>query len=311
MMASSIAWVFLFAAIFLEVGATSLLNLSDGFRRLLPTASSLALYAGAFFCLSRALKHIPLGIAYAVWCGFGIVCIVAIGVVVFRQSLPLPAYGGIALIVLGTILASIFGGVHEWIMVREHIHSHTSKSPTKNHWGFVYILLIAFLGQIALNSFSHFGEPPRATIERLTGIDIAPSTMDMPGSLMHHHQKKKHHDDGCCSLCPLLGHILFTLTILLIWYGVSTRPDRHWFCSFHARSPPCTSRERPPGRAPPHHHLKNPSFAFVLPQLARITLFFRMMSHVVTLPSDANTPVRIPTIHQHHAMVPTSRCFTG
>lgn len=104
------SWIFLFIAILLEVGATSLLNLSDGFRRVLPTITSLALYGGAFFFLSCALRHIPLGIAYAVWCGFGSVCIVAIGVVVFRQSFPLPAYGGIALIVLGTILASLFGG---------------------------------------------------------------------------------------------------------------------------------------------------------------------------------------------------------
>ncbi|GBQ06527.1 MULTISPECIES: multidrug efflux SMR transporter [Saccharibacter] len=111
MSAATLSWAFLFVAIVLEVGATSLLNLSDGFRRILPTIGSLALYAGAFYCLSCALRHIPLGIAYAVWCGFGSVCIVAIGVVVFRQSFPLPAYGGIALIVLGTILASLFGGV--------------------------------------------------------------------------------------------------------------------------------------------------------------------------------------------------------
>lgn len=105
------AWLFLFAAIVLEVGATSLLNLSDGFRRLLPTIGSLTVYTGAFFCLARALQQIPLGIAYAVWCGFGIICIVAIGVVILRQSLPLPAYLGIAFIAIGTVLASLFGGV--------------------------------------------------------------------------------------------------------------------------------------------------------------------------------------------------------
>lgn len=110
-MTSTLPWLFLTGAILLEVFATSLLNLSDGFRRALPTISSLVLYAGAFFCISQALKHIPLGIAYAVWCGFGIVCIVAIGVIVFRQPLSLPAYGGIGLIILGTILACIFGGI--------------------------------------------------------------------------------------------------------------------------------------------------------------------------------------------------------
>ncbi|QHI96446.1 QacE family quaternary ammonium compound efflux SMR transporter [Aristophania vespae] len=105
------AWLYLFAAILLEVGATTLLNMSEGFRRLLPTSGSLILYGTAFFCLSRALRDIPLGIAYAVWCGFGIVCIVAIGLIVFRQNLSFTAYLGIALIIIGTVLASMAGAV--------------------------------------------------------------------------------------------------------------------------------------------------------------------------------------------------------
>lgn len=105
------AWLYLFTAIVMEVGGTTLLNMSEGFRRLLPTAGALGLYVVSFFCLSRALRDIPLGIAYAVWCGFGIVCIVAIGLVVFRQHLSLTAYMGIAFIILGTILASLGGAV--------------------------------------------------------------------------------------------------------------------------------------------------------------------------------------------------------
>lgn len=105
------AWLYLFTAIILEVGATTLLNMSEGFRRIVPTLGALGLYGIAFFCLSRALRDIPLGIAYAVWCGFGIVCIVAIGLVVFRQQLSLMAYLGIALIIAGTVLASLAGAV--------------------------------------------------------------------------------------------------------------------------------------------------------------------------------------------------------
>lgn len=105
------AWLFLMGAIFLEVGATSLLNLSNGFRRIAPTCGSLGLYFCAFFCLARALKHIPLGLAYAIWCGFGIVCIAAIGAVIFKQHLAWGAYIGIALIMLGTVVASLFGNV--------------------------------------------------------------------------------------------------------------------------------------------------------------------------------------------------------
>ncbi|MBA5726094.1 MULTISPECIES: DMT family transporter [Bombella] len=106
-----LAWLFLFGAILLEVLATSLLNISNGFRKPLPTIGSLLLYGAAFFCLAQALKCVPLGIAYAVWCGVGIVCIAVIGVTIFRQPLNLTAYLGIGLILLGTLLACLSGGV--------------------------------------------------------------------------------------------------------------------------------------------------------------------------------------------------------
>ena len=106
-----LAWLFLFGAILLEVLATSLLNISNGFRKPLPTIGSLLLYGAAFFCLAQALKCVPLGIAYAVWCGVGIVCIVLIGVTIFRQPLSLTAYLGVGLIMLGTLLACLSGGV--------------------------------------------------------------------------------------------------------------------------------------------------------------------------------------------------------
>lgn len=108
---SMVSWIFLFIAIFLEVGATSLLNISDGFKKPLPTISALLLYGGAFFCLSQALKSLPLSIAYAIWCGCGIVVIAAIGVLIFKQHLSYPAYLGIFLILIGTIIASAFGNI--------------------------------------------------------------------------------------------------------------------------------------------------------------------------------------------------------
>lgn len=108
---SLISWLFLGTAIALEVSGTSLLNMSAGFTKILPTIAALLLYGGAFFCLSQALKTIPLGIAYAIWCGFGIVCIAAIGCFIFKQNLSVPAYIGIFFILLGTLIATIFGNI--------------------------------------------------------------------------------------------------------------------------------------------------------------------------------------------------------
>jgi small multidrug resistance pump len=65
-------------------------------------------YLGSFYLLTHALKTIPLGIAYAVWSGLGIVLVSAIGVVVFRQTLDLPALIGLGFIITGVLIVNLF-----------------------------------------------------------------------------------------------------------------------------------------------------------------------------------------------------------
>ena len=67
------AYVLLGAAIVMELIATTLLKYTEGFTKLYPTFGCIALYIVCFFCLSRALLKLNLGIAYATWCGIGIV----------------------------------------------------------------------------------------------------------------------------------------------------------------------------------------------------------------------------------------------
>jgi small multidrug resistance pump len=91
-------WFYLAAAIGLEIIATSALKASDGFTKPWPTTILIAGYIGAFYCLSLALKTIPMGVAYGIWSGVGIVVISLIGYCLYRQALDLPALLGIALI---------------------------------------------------------------------------------------------------------------------------------------------------------------------------------------------------------------------
>ena len=102
------AYAYLAIAIFAEVIATSALNASAGFSRPLPTGTAIVLYGVAFYCLSLALRTIPVGVAYAVWSGVGIVLVALIGVLWFRQSLDLPAIGGIGLILAGILILNLF-----------------------------------------------------------------------------------------------------------------------------------------------------------------------------------------------------------
>ena len=100
-------WVYLFIAISGEVVATSALKASEGFTKLVPSALVVAGYATAFYFLSLTLDRIPIGIAYAVWSGLGIVLISIIGWRVYGQSLDLPAVAGIVLIVAGVAVINL------------------------------------------------------------------------------------------------------------------------------------------------------------------------------------------------------------
>lgn len=101
-------WLFLFVAIFAEVIATSSLKASAGFSRLGPSLLAVAGYGVAFYCLSLTLRTIPVGIAYAIWSGVGIVLVTLIAWLIFGQKLDLPAVAGMALIIAGVVVLNLF-----------------------------------------------------------------------------------------------------------------------------------------------------------------------------------------------------------
>lgn len=99
--------MFLFIAIIAEVIATSALKSSEGFTK--PIASIIVVlgYIIAFYCLSLTLKTIPVGIAYAIWSGLGIVLISAVAWIVFDQKLDVWGIVGIALIMSGVLILNL------------------------------------------------------------------------------------------------------------------------------------------------------------------------------------------------------------
>ncbi|MFO6418975.1 SMR family transporter [Hylemonella sp. W303a] len=101
-------WLMLSIAILSEVVATSALNASAGFRRFWPALITVVGYGFSFYFLAQVLRHIPVGITYAVWCGAGIVLISLIGWVVFKQRLDTPALIGIGLILAGVLVLNVF-----------------------------------------------------------------------------------------------------------------------------------------------------------------------------------------------------------
>ena len=88
----------------LDVLANLLLAKSGGFRRRWLGFFSLALVGLAFYCLSLAVRHMDLAVAYAMWGGFGVLGTSLGGWILLRQKLRASAFVGIILLVCGMAL---------------------------------------------------------------------------------------------------------------------------------------------------------------------------------------------------------------
>ena len=102
------SYVYLAFAILGEVIATTTLKNTAEFTRLWPSVLVVAGYGIAFFLLTLVLRTIPVGIAYALWSGLGIVLVTVAGVVIHRQIPDLPAILGMVLIILGVTVIQLF-----------------------------------------------------------------------------------------------------------------------------------------------------------------------------------------------------------
>ncbi len=99
--------VLMFAVLAETIGTTAL-QASQQFSRPLPSIIVVVAYGAAFYLLAIALKTFPVGIAYAMWSGMGIVFIAIIGFAVFGQRLDWPAILGIGMIMAGILVINLF-----------------------------------------------------------------------------------------------------------------------------------------------------------------------------------------------------------
>ncbi|MBG3128268.1 QacE family quaternary ammonium compound efflux SMR transporter [Proteus mirabilis] len=98
---------YLMLAIISEVIATTMLKASDGFSRLYPSIVVVIGYCLSFWALSQVVRVMPLGIAYAIWSGLGIVLVSVAAVFLYQQKLDLPAIIGMALIIAGVLVINL------------------------------------------------------------------------------------------------------------------------------------------------------------------------------------------------------------
>ncbi|OOQ61873.1 DMT family transporter [Mucilaginibacter pedocola] len=106
-------YIYLLIAIACELTGTTFLKRSEGFSKLVPSIIVVVAMVAAFYFLSIAIKHIPVGVAYAIWSAIGIVCITIIGAVFFKQIPSVPVIIGLAFIVVGVVLVNLYSTVEK------------------------------------------------------------------------------------------------------------------------------------------------------------------------------------------------------
>lgn len=96
-------WLMLLLAGVFEVTWAVSMKLSEGFSKLLPSVVTAVGYIASAIFLALALKKLPLGTAYAMWTGFGIIGTTVLGVVMFRETLSYAQIGCVAAIAAGIV----------------------------------------------------------------------------------------------------------------------------------------------------------------------------------------------------------------
>ena len=102
------AYSYLAIAIIAEVIATSALKASEEFTKVVPSLIVVIGYGATFYFLTLVLRTIPVGVAYAIWAGLGIVLVTIAGGILYKQIPDLPAVLGMGLIVAGVIVINVF-----------------------------------------------------------------------------------------------------------------------------------------------------------------------------------------------------------
>ena len=103
------AWVYLFAAGLFEIGWAVSLKYAGGFTRPLPLAIAVAAMAVSVALMALALRSIPVGTAYAVWMGIGMVGTAVFGLILFAEPATVLRLGCIGLIVAGILGLTLAG----------------------------------------------------------------------------------------------------------------------------------------------------------------------------------------------------------
>ena len=99
---------YLVITILAEVVATTALKATEDFTKLIPTLIVIIGYCVAFYFFSLCIKTMPVGVAYALWSGLGIVLVALVTAIFYQQIPDWPSIMGIGLIISGVAIIQLF-----------------------------------------------------------------------------------------------------------------------------------------------------------------------------------------------------------
>ncbi len=102
-----IAWLILVASILFEVAGMLFLRYSNGFTNLLPSAAGVSCFISSIWLMAISLKHIEMGIAYAVWAAVSTAIVAILGIAFYQESISSFKLTGLTLIVIGVVLLNL------------------------------------------------------------------------------------------------------------------------------------------------------------------------------------------------------------
>jgi quaternary ammonium compound-resistance protein SugE len=96
-------WIYIFIAGIFEVSWAIGLKYSEGWTKTIPNIFTVVTMLLSLYFLSKGLKVIPVGTAYAVWTGIGAAGTAILGIFLFNESRDVGRLFFIFLIVVGII----------------------------------------------------------------------------------------------------------------------------------------------------------------------------------------------------------------
>ena len=97
------SWIYLIAAIVFEVAGTTVMKISEGFTKVMPSIAMAIFYILSLTALTFALKRFDVSMAYAIWSGVGTALITAVGFYFFKEEMTPMRLVSIGLIIFGVV----------------------------------------------------------------------------------------------------------------------------------------------------------------------------------------------------------------